>query len=154
MDQELHSVSSLARKLNRDARTLRKALSRVKREGGSPQQPRYSVATARRALRQHGELSNRISSRQVTSGHPDVAAIEEAASAVQAWLDDIGNEPDIEKRRRIVLGPQARSLGALVDAIEGSLDPEELELIRPWIFENIIKAPLDWALSKSRVWIK
>jgi hypothetical protein len=117
MIAKLFSISALSVELGRDRRTVSKALARVPADGQTETgDPGWFLTTALRAL------DDRPDGRQRRGGWDEedeaIRQVEAASDRVSALLNHLRAEPDIKKRRAIVMGGEGRVLGEFERAIE------------------------------------
>ena len=136
--RKLWSINSLCGELQRNFRTISKALINVPADGTLNGRPGWLMSTAIAAMRKYEGQSNRFDGRSPASDDGTMVEIDRAAAAVQDMLDRMRAEDDIEKRRQILMA-DGRAVGALHRAFEfdlAGLGPAENEMFRPWITEQ------------------
>jgi hypothetical protein len=115
MTAKLYSLNGLATELQRDRRTVGKALARVPPDGKTPSgDPAWHLVTALAAL-------DRIEDRR--SHHrggddADIREVEFTAQKLHDFFEMLRAEPDIGKRRAMVDAGQGAVLGEFVKAVE------------------------------------
>jgi hypothetical protein len=111
MTARLYSLNALATELNRDRRTLGRALARVRPDGQTDAgDPAWYLTTALRAL---GEDHQRH------DGYDDgIAAVEYAARQVNELLERLRAEPNIGKRRKMLQRGEGAVVGEFTQAVE------------------------------------
>jgi hypothetical protein len=137
MTAKLYSISGLAVELGRDRRTVSKALARTPPDGKTASgDDAWHLTTALRAL------DDRSDGRQRRGGWDEedeaIRAVEVAGDRVHALLVHLRAESDIEKRRAIVMGGQARVLGEFERGVEHaqSFHPEGVRLVEePYVLQ-------------------
>ena len=107
MTARLLTISALAVELNKDRRTISRALSRVPPDGEVDGAKAWFLTTVLRAFAP--------SEGDTTAA---VAKLEYAANRMCEVIERLRSEPDIEKRRRMVEDGQGRAVGEFVDALE------------------------------------
>jgi hypothetical protein len=113
----LFSLNALSSELNRNFRTLAKAMANVKPDGkAADRRPRWFVSTAVAALAEHEKRTGRVQTRPgpqffdpVTEAC--VAAIEASGRDVDQFLAKLRSEPTVEGRRELVEGGAAKCIG-------------------------------------------
>jgi hypothetical protein len=114
MTARLLGISALAVELDRDCRTIARALRYVPADGRSASGGKaWYVSTALRA-REHVEG---VRNRHAVEDDSDLVALEDAARHVDEALDELRSEPDTENRRRRVRA----GLGHVVGEFEQAL---------------------------------
>jgi len=115
MTAKLFSISALATELDRDRRTIGKALARVSPDGKTASgDAAWHLTTALAAL-------DRNEGRRGGHGGDDGADIHEVefvARKLHDFFAKLRAEPDIEKRRKMVEAGHAKVLGEFVRAVE------------------------------------
>jgi hypothetical protein len=138
--QRLWSVNRLSTELQRNPRTLAKALADVPADGSLAGRPAWHMATAIEAMRRYEGVSNRFDGR-TSVGEPDTLdAIEGASIKIDHMFKRMRAEPDVERRRKI-LEEDGRCVGRLQQAIEDDFaarDPAHRELFGPWAREQFV----------------
>jgi hypothetical protein len=113
MTARLYTISGLSVELNRDRRTLGKALARVPPDGRTEAgDPGWFLTTALRAL---GRNNGREQGDYVDDGA--INALEAASEAVDRLLEDLRAQPSVKKRREM-LKRQGRAIGELTVALD------------------------------------
>jgi hypothetical protein len=110
---KLFTLSGLSVELDRDRRTVGKALARVAPDGKTASgDDGWYLTTALGALERIGDRR-----RNGYADDADLNALENAAAAVDGLLDRLRAEPDIDNRRTL-LRTDGRVIGALVQALD------------------------------------
>ena len=116
MTAKFYSISALATELQRDRRTVAKALARVAPDGKTPSgDPAWFLTTALTALdrnedrRSHHGGDNR-----------DIDEVEVASQKLHELLERLRAEPSVEKRRQMIEDGEGAAVGAFVRAVERS----------------------------------
>jgi hypothetical protein len=134
---KLYGIATLAVELDKDRRTIAKALRHVPADGRSETGDNvWYLKTAIAALEQ--SEGHRGSVGEINA---IIIELEYTASCVDEFLNKLRAEPDIEKRRAIVKSGEARCVGALVRAVEKAhaTQSEARRVVeRPYI-DNIIR---------------
>jgi hypothetical protein len=133
--QKLWSVNRLSAELQRNPRTLAKALADVPADGTLAGRPAWRMSTAIETLRRYEGGSNRFDGRQSAAVPDTLDAIDHAAASVQDLLDRMRSETDVD-RRRAILRADGRCVGVLHRAFEADLagcGPPEVEMYSPWV---------------------
>jgi hypothetical protein len=109
--QRLRSVNRLSTELQRNPRTLAKALADVPADGSLAGRPAWHMSTAVQALRRYEGGSNRFDGRQSTGGdeseawrggdYPPPPHVAAAADRALAMLDRMHDAATVEERRAI-----------------------------------------------------
>jgi hypothetical protein len=136
--QKLWSINALSAELQRNPRTLAKALADVPEDGKLAGRPAWHMSTAVQALRRYEGASNRFDGRSV--GEDRLDEIEEASAEVHEMFERMRAETDVEKRRKI-LDEDGRCVGRLQQAIEDDFaarDPAHRALFGPWAREQFV----------------
>jgi hypothetical protein len=133
MTAKLFSISALATELDRDRRTIGKALARTPPDGTTASgDPAWHLTTALTAL-------GRSEGRRGGHGGDDDADIRElefVARKLHDFFERLRAEPDIEKRRALVEAGHAKVLGEFARAVEQARagNNEETRLVeQPYI---------------------
>jgi hypothetical protein len=137
--QRLWSVNRLSTELQRNPRTLAKALTDVPEDGKLAGRPAWFMSSAISALRRYEGGSNRFDGRSPV-GEDTLDAIEEASTEVSNMFERMRSQTDVERRRKI-LEEDGRCVGRLQQAIEDDFaarDPAHRELFGPWAREQFV----------------
>ena len=112
---KLWSLNGLAIELDRDVRTIGKALAGVAPDGKVGKNPGYRIETALSALRRRGAAR---SGRHGDNADAEAifAELEELAVEIEAGFKRLRAEPDIEKRRKM-----AEEVGPLIGKLQRAL---------------------------------
>jgi len=114
----LISENKAAQLLERDRGTIKRALHGIAPDGFEGDQPRYKLATVMRAMAAH---TRRTGSRSnVSPIEAELAALEEAAIAVEAFLNCLRAERAVA-RRRVLAKSDAGCIGMLDKAFAASI---------------------------------
>jgi hypothetical protein len=119
MTAKVLSINALATELDRDRRTIAKALRHVPPDGEtSSGREGWYLRTAARAL----EFVEDRRRQDGGSPNPQLAAqlmeLERAGERCQKLLDDLVAEPDVEQRRTMVHNGRGACIGALMTAFD------------------------------------
>ena len=134
--QSLWSVNKLCAELQRNFRTVSKALVDVPADGMLNGRPGWLMSSAIAAMRRYEGRSNRFDGRSAADEGTPVA-IDHAAAAVQDLLDRMRSETDVEKRREL-LRAEGRCVGQLHRLLDADLNargPEYPKIYGPYFAE-------------------
>lgn len=137
--RKLWSINSLCSELQRNFRTISKALINVPADGTLNGRPGWHMSTAISAMRKYEGDSNRFDGRSPV-GEDTFDAIEEASINVDQMFKRMRAEPDVEKRRKI-LEEDGHCVGRLHQAIEADFaarGKDHRALFGPWAREQFV----------------
>jgi hypothetical protein len=118
--QKLWSVNRLSTELQRNPRTLARALTDVPEDGKLAGRPAWHMSTAVQALRRYEGGSNRFDDRLSVDEDAVPPAISAAVDAVQDLVARMRSEESVERRREM-LQTEGKRVGRLHDLIQGDL---------------------------------
>jgi len=140
MMPRLHSLNGLAVEVGRDKRTIAKALAGRTPDGKVGENAAWFIRTAVDALQEHDRIRHaRGRQGQVPSSETLLRKIEATAEALQALLDQLSCEADIERRRAIATrdGHLVGDLDALMKQANSVAAVESRRLLE-FVRESII----------------
>jgi hypothetical protein len=114
----LISENKAAQLLERDRGTIKRALHGIAPDGFEGEQPRYKLATVMRAMAAHTRKTGSRSN--VSPIEAELAALEEAVIAVEAFLNCLRSERAVA-RRRVLAKSDAGCIGMLDKAFAASI---------------------------------
>jgi hypothetical protein len=114
MTPQLFSLSALAVELDRDRRTVARALRHVPPDGKVHGRDGWRMTTAITAL----DRLEGVRNRNIDRADADLDLLEVAARRVDEALDTLRTEPDVGKRRELVRGGLGHVVGELERAVE------------------------------------
>jgi DNA-binding transcriptional MocR family regulator len=135
--QKLWSINKLCAELQRNFRTVSRALADVPADGVLNGRPGWLMSSAIAAMRRYEGRSNRFDGRPPADDDGTPAAIDRAASAVQDLLDRLRAETSVEARRAL-LRAEGRRVGELHRLLESDLEergPEYPKIYGPYFSE-------------------
>lgn len=126
MSKKLWSLSSLAVELNRNFRTLRRALDGTKCDGKIAGRPAFYMATAIAALDAHTMRTGYVRSKPAPERYDaaleeKIGAIEESGREVDALLAKLRGEKSVQRRRAMIEGGAGRCVGAHSRALQATV---------------------------------
>ena len=153
----LWSISAIATELERNPRTIARALNGVPRDGTiKGGHDAWHLGTAVSALMQYERQSDQLSERHhngTSSGgnrpscsEADIVAGERANEAVAALLDALHRESDIEKRRAL-FQRDGHCIGDLHRGIEILLDGDPLRALHEPVLRQAVRSAIGTALD-------
>jgi hypothetical protein len=134
---EAYSINALSEMLERDRRTITRALREVEPDGHDAQgTPRWKIATAVRALSDRGASD---------SPNAAISEIERAAADVEDLLEQLRAADGVEAVRKLLRTGLGKAIGALDRALEAGQQgrrPAEQQLL-VLVHDQIIGSVVD-----------
>lgn len=134
MTAKLYSLNGLATELQRDRRTVGKALSHTKPDGETPTgDPAWHLTTALSAL---GQAEDRRSHHHGGGDNRDIDELEFVERKLRTFFAKLKAEPSIEKRRKMVDDGEGAIVGEFCRAVErtqGQSGPAIANVAGPYV---------------------
>jgi hypothetical protein len=143
---QVFSINKLSEALERDRRTIKKALEAFPPDGRDAQgRPGWKISTAARALTQHAE------GRDNSDFDRAWLPVELADQAVRDALERLEAVPDLEERRALALS-QGVPIKALEDAMlrfveQGSFRAGQQQLFKEYVIPRLVNDALSEFLA-------
>jgi hypothetical protein len=140
----LWSLSGLALELNRNFRTVSRAIATIKPDGKSADgKPRWFLSTGAAALAEHERKTGRVPSRPVPERfdpvvEAQIAEIDASGKDVDQLLAKLRAEPNVERRRVLVDGGAGKSVGRHERALQATVGDNTHSALRQCYVDAMI----------------